>query len=411
MALLWNPQAEIDRWLQVEVAQMGRVQGIRLATLLIQVGAPSWTSVHLWERETKHDVVAFLHALDERIQRHSEHWLAEESADPLDGDLRRLRQWLHYGLTSSDVIDTGLGLALRASHSRLAHLANRTVGTLAAVIALLKPTRSVIGRTHGQWAVPMPAGHRWQVLWEMLVGTSSRFADLQSSVSVGKLSGPVGVNDPSLADQWGALIPLELETVESTQVVPRDGLAAWAQSAAQLATVCEAIATQIWLLAQEGIAEVSEGLADGQVGSSAMPHKANPVCSENIRGLARLARMDAEVLQLGAVQWGEHDLAHSSVERVALPDLCHLVATILVRTDKLLSGLQFHGQPVPDSYVNTHEQLMQLQREGVPYVEAHERIRSGSYPDGKIDTGTPCGYGDMDCGIRGGSARCGGCKQ
>lgn len=401
LAEIWSPQAEIDRWFEVEVHQMGRIRGEKAAGRLAKSGSPTWTAVYLWERETKHDVVAFLRAVDEQIQKK---WGNGDTG-------RELRQWLHYGLTSSDVVDTGLGLALKKTHGFLASLSRRTLAALGDLIQERVTASTIVGRTHGQRAVPMPAQHPWEVLLGMF---SRAHRDLYADwrgISVGKLSGPVGVVEEGDNSEVSTLLALGLGVVNGTQIVPRDGIARFAADLAALATVCEAIATQVWLLAQDDIAEVSEGRADGQIGSSAMPHKNNPVCSENIRGLARLARMNAEVLQLGTVQWGEHDLAHSSVERVALPDLCHLVATILTRTTKLLGGLQFNERPIPTSYVNTHEQLMQLQREGVPYVEAHERIRSGSYLDGKIDTNAPCGYGDKDCGIRGGSARCGGCKQ
>jgi adenylosuccinate lyase len=227
----------------------------------------------------------------------------------------------------------------------------------------------------------MPAAQRWYTIYGMLVGAWTRHQNSVSGLRIGKLSGPVGSHGVDPAERK-ALARLGLEPRVSGQAVPRDSIAHWAHCLAEIAMVYAAGATQVWLLAQSGIDEVTEDQPVGQVGSSAMPRKRNPITSENIRGLARLIRAQAEVLQDGVIQFGEHDLAHSSVERVTIPDLCHLSATIAKRFAALVSGLQFD---VPDPLpADTHTMLRRLQESGVPYVEAHARLRDKSYRDGKM---------------------------
>lgn len=371
ISVIWSRTAELDRWFAVEVARMRLVRDLQAAERLEKIGPPSPIRVADFEETTRHEVMAFLLAVDERIR-----W-TEPAGE--------LRQWLHYGLTSSDVIDTALGMAMRATHQVLTEYILQILAQLALLCTELQSQPLVMARTHGQYAVPMPAAHRWQVLYANLMIANRNFNEARADVMVGKMSGPIGASHSFPAGDAAPLRALGLASIPSTQIVPRVGLAHWAHSLAEVATVCEAIATQVWLLAQEDVGEVGEGAAPGQVGSSAMPHKFNPIRSENIRGLVRLARMNAEVLQQSVVQWGEHDLAHSSVERVALPDLCHLSAAILTRTAALVSGLQFRpGMAVPADYVDTHLALMAAQRAGKPYVEAHAELRSQPYPDGKI---------------------------
>lgn len=348
---------------------MRRVAVTALAEALEKVGPPTAVRVADFEETTKHEVMAFLLALDERIRAL---WREETESE--------LRQWLHYGLTSSDVTDTALGLALKGSHEILAQQGCDLMIRLGEVCQSLRDRPQVMGRTHGQYARTMVAPHRWLVLYSMLVTAVRKLMGARTDLLVGKLSGPVGDDDFTGIE---TLRGLGLGAVPSTQVVPRVGLAHWAHCLAEIATVCEAVATQVWLLAQQEVGEVSEDRTPEQVGSSAMPHKTNPIRSENIRGLARLVRMNAEVLQTTVVQWGEHDLSHSCVERVALPDLCHLSAAILTRTTALVSGLEFHVDPTGNGFVDTHQKLMDAQQAGEPYVVAHQRLQA-SYLDGKI---------------------------
>lgn len=371
---IWSPGEVYERWFQVELEHVRTLAGQSAFEALDEIGPPDPVSVYVHERVTGHDVAAFLRALDDRIQRFP--W---KDVQDVRLEISKIRSILHLGLTSSDVVDTALAMGLHDSaevvrdcQQRLAkeleRLANRTAG------------QYTIGRTHGQFAVPMPAYHRWSVLLDTLERVWRRCRGAFEDVAVGKLSGPVGLSEGSLTRT--ALARLNLREARATQIVPRDRLAHLAYCLGALATTAEAIATQVWLLAQENIGELRVAPV-GRVGSSAMPHKANPILAENVRGLVRMARSAAELLQIGMVQWGEHDLAHSSVERVAVPDLLHLVCTALERTATLVSGVVWEEPTIPEGYVDTSVELRRLQVQGVPYVDAHDQL-TASYRDGKI---------------------------
>lgn len=371
---LWTPTAIYGRWFEVEVEYLREIAGADAAEALAEIGPPTQREVAYHEQQTGHDVAGFLRAVDAKIQR--------AAVDETTGELRAK---LHYGLTSSDLVDTGLAMGLTRSWPIVVGLVDRLQQELCEIsMRLLGQT--TVGRTHGQLASMMPAGHRWRVLCGMAVRSGARLQSAFEEVRFGKLSGPVGISKSNRAKE--ALGRLGLNAFEQvcSQIVPRDGLAHWAQCMAAVAAVCDAIATQIWLLAQSGIEEVRVADA-GEVGSSAMPHKRNPIVAENIRGLARLAQSSADSLRIGMVQWGEHDLAHSSVERVAVPDLLHLVCTAASRTAALVQGLTHRGPVLPEHYRDTSAMLRALQAQGTPYVDAHARL-SATYRDGKIPANT-----------------------
>jgi adenylosuccinate lyase len=378
IAEIWAPQAVLDRWHRVEVVRVEQIAGADVGEALASVQTPTPAQVAYYERESRHDVMAFLRALDNRL-------IARLTVVAPEGKeaLERARAVLHYGLTSSDVVDTALAMGLQASGPVAVKLSRHLIAGLHRFAASLEPATTV-GRTHGQLAAPMPAAHRWDVLGGMVDRGMMRLLAAFNWTDVGKLSGPVGVN---ISGENAALHKLGLRGAESTQIVPRDRLAHLAHCLAEQATMCEAVATQVWLFAQAGVEEIR--LRIGTTSSSAMPHKTNPIAAETIRGLARLARSAAETLQLGVVQWGEHDMAHSSVERVSLVDLLHLTCTALLKTTALVSGLSWEEPRLPEGYVDASERLQELQSAGTPYVEAHAQL-TGLYRDGKIvaTTGT-----------------------
>jgi adenylosuccinate lyase len=294
------------------------------------------------ERETRHEFVAFLQVLRQALT---------------DLGYEQAHEHLHEGLTSSDVQDTTLALQTMCAS---AHVLLK-VGALAnALSGLISRTKTItqIGRTHGQYAVPRPFAHRWDVSRGMLDRQAVRLRTALAGISIGKLSGPVGT-DP-IKHAQAVFGELGLSSAPSTQIVPRDGLAHWAHVLAGLTTICEDIALQVRLLSQSDIDEVYEGQ---QVGSSAMPHKRhNPAMSENICGLARMARSRANELELGVVQWGDRDLAHSSVERVSIPDLLHLVCTALTRTADLVLELAVDEQSIRQNNIDAQTRADQATR-------------------------------------------------
>lgn len=373
LTLIWTREQVFIRWFDVGVEHVRTIAGREVGEVLLQVGPPTGHQVRWWENQTGHEMLAFLSALDRRIQNALDKGKVEPEL------AAKARAALHRGLTSSDVMDTALALGLQDSEVVITQEWRAASNEL---IKLMRRTedKQAIGRTHGQLAAPMEASHPWSVLFAVLSRCYSRTAEAFLNARVGKLSGPVGTNWRD--DEAVTLNKLGLFSTDSTQLVPRDRLANLAYQLSSLVTACEAVATQVWLLAQAGIAQVRLD-ESGTVGSSAMPHKRNPIMAENIRGLARMARPLAQELQLGMVQWGEHDLAHSAVERVALPDLLHLTATVLRRTATLVSGVSWEEVAPPAHYVDTNEALRRLQDSGVSYVEAHAQL-SGAYRDGKI---------------------------
>lgn len=383
MARIWSNGSKLVWWHQIEVENMRRAAGDELADALARIGPPDYRAVGKHEKRVRHDVMAFLLALDDKIRNLREVDVGEAPV-PVDA----LRQWLHFGLTSSDVADTATHMALVKAKDLLGQWTYDLLGALRAVImrsALEAKDEITIGRTHGQWAAPMPADHPWRVLFGML---NRAISSTEFSVAVGKMSGPVGTSRRGEVGALSLLMP-GVSATSATQLVPRDYIARWATALTDVTDVCEAIATRVWMLAQQGVDEVREGRGAEQVGSSAMPHKRNPIMSEHIRGLCRIARGYRDMLRQGVVQWGEHDLAHSSVERVALPDLCHVAARIITRTHTLLVNLEFVEHTTWDSvrefWFDTHAELQRLQREGMPYVEAHAKLTAG-YHGGKIET-------------------------
>lgn len=328
---LWSPTSIIDRWVLVEIEVL-RARGIDGETLDGMVAQrPTPIQVLAREQATNHEFVAFLDAWRQNL---------EETGINCPSHL-------HAGLTSSDVIDTAQALALVASHELVKNLLHELTGTVEARSD--RSSTAQIGRTHGQYAEPYPASHPWTVFVGMLDRQALRLSRAGSGLWSAKLSGPVGWNGPQGGPVVGRVLEnkilrkLGLIACDSTQIVPRDGLAHWVGTVAELATICEAIATRVRLWSQSGVDEYWEATRPDQVGSSAMPHKQhNPLLSENICGLARMVRTQAATLQQGVVQWWDRDLSHSSVERVMLPDLCHLICTILVRTHTLIDGLSLN---------------------------------------------------------------------
>ena len=362
--LIFSEQEKIRRWVQIEVAAMkalGHDPGETVVPDPVQVGAQ--------ERITRHDVVAFIRA-----------WLA------LNPENETLQRWVHYGLTSSNVTDTALGMAIDQATDRISDKVRDLVSQVLSIAQDLVGVPQV-ARTHGRYAQVRPAHHPWYVYRTVLRRQFLRLMSATQAAAVGALRGPVGIGRIiDVRDEDQALAGLGLGSPEYvTQIVPRDGLAAWAASLSHIATTCEAMATQIRLLSQSGIQEVGPKPAarHGTVGSSAMPHKVNPALAENICGLARMIRPIPAQLELGIIQWGEHDLAHSSVERVQVETLCHLMVAILDRTQQLLQQTKWDSDQMAANVelaedlgeARSNQWLMDMVDHGYSYLEAHEAIQ------------------------------------
>jgi adenylosuccinate lyase len=333
VAALFTDEARMARWLEVELLA---VEGLAVAGVVPEadavaarrrapvVDAAFVAEVEERERVTDHDVAAFVDVVQRRVGQ-------PEGA------------WIHYGLTSSDVVDTAQCAALAAAGDLLVEAADGLVGALRARSVELIDV-PVTGRTHGMHAEPTTFGAKF-ALWALQADRDrQRLRAARERVAVGKLSGAVGTYsniDPSVEAHVCAA--LGLRPVPATQVIARDRHAEFLYACASAGATVELIATEVRHLARSEVGEVEEAFGSGQKGSSAMPHKRNPVLSERLSGLARVLRGYSMAGLEDVALWHERDISHSSVERVVLPDASLLTCYVLRKATSLVSGLVVHA--------------------------------------------------------------------
>jgi len=312
MGALWTDEARFATWVEVELlaceahAKLGIVPDADLAAIREGV-APSPARVAEIERETNHDVIAFLTAF----------------AESIPGDAAR---WVHYGMTSSDLLDTALGLTLGRAVDVVLARADRLVEVLATRAEEHWDTLCA-GRTHGVHAEPTTFGHKLAAFAFAVDRSRTRLRSARTAVAVGTISGAVGTYsniDPFVEAYVCERLGLGIEPV-ATQVVARDRHAELLTALAILGAAVEQIGLEVRHLQRTEVREAEEPFTAGQKGSSAMPHKRNPILSERICGLARVLRGNAVVGLENVALWHERDITHSSAERVVLPD--SLIAT------------------------------------------------------------------------------------
>jgi adenylosuccinate lyase len=327
MAAVWSEEAKLSYWLRIEVlacqawARLGRIPQQDVEEIKARAAAPAPDRVAEIERTTNHDVAAFVQAVAE--------------------DVGPAGRWIHYGLTSSDVVDTGLALQLRAA----AALILEGLEDLLAIVkrrALEHRYTICIGRTHGVHAEPTTFGHKLAVWAFELERDRTRLRRAREAVGVGKLSGAVGTYaavDPAVEEYVCAELGLR-PAEAATQVVQRDAHAEFSWALAVTAATLEKMALEVRHLARTEVREVEEPFASGQKGSSAMPHKRNPILSERICGLSRLVRSNLQAALEDVALWHERDISHSSVERVVLPDSSITVHYQLHLATRVIEGLR-----------------------------------------------------------------------
>lgn len=334
MDAVWSDVAKFARFLEVELlateahASLGLVPKVDASAC--RAGAPTVDDSFVRavaEREaiTDHDVAAFVDVVQAAIAEHG-------SADAA--------KWIHYGLTSSDVGDTVLCWQLRDAADHLLEVLSGLLGVLVAIARTHRDT-VMIGRTHGVHAEPTTFGAK-VALWALQVDRDrTRLRAARDSVAVMKLSGAVGTysNIPPAVEAFVGEA-LGLRPVPATQVIARDRHAEFLYACASIAATCELIAVELRHLQRTEVGEVREGFRSGQKGSSAMPHKRNPISAETISGLARVARTNLLAGLQDVALWHERDISHSSVERIVLPDTSHLTHYMVRRLTGLLSRLE-----------------------------------------------------------------------
>jgi adenylosuccinate lyase len=341
MAAQFTDEARFEMWLEVELlavegwAEVGTIP--REAAAAVRARAPKVTpelvaAINDRERVTDHDVAAFVDVVQDAIG-------APEGS------------WVHYGLTSSDVVDT----ALCATLTRAADLLLDASGALVAVLkarALEFMDAPMPGRTHGMHAEPTTFGAKL-ALWCLQADRDrGRLRVARAKIAVGKLSGAVGTYsniDPRVEEH--VCRALGLTAVPATQVIARDRHAELLWACASVGATIEMIGTEIRHLARTEVGEVEEAFGSGQKGSSAMPHKRNPILSERLSGLARVLRGYLGAGLEDVALWHERDISHSSVERVILPDACLLTYYVMRRAAGLVQNLVVHTERMRSNVV------------------------------------------------------------
>ena len=363
MGAIWTEQNRFQKWLDVEIAacqanaEAGNIPADAVEVIRAKA-AFSPERIHELEKTLDHDVIAFTTNLAENIGPEA--------------------RWVHYGLTSSDVVDTANALLLReAGDLLLAKL--QTLSDVLKRRALEFKDTPMIGRTHGIHAEPMTLGLTFALWYEENRRNIDRMTRARAVVSYGKLSGAVGAFahlDPDIEERVCFLLGLRPASV-STQVIQRDRYAEFVTTLAIIASSLEKFALQIRHWQRTEVGEAHEYFKPGQKGSSAMPHKRNPILSERICGMARIIRGYAVAALEDNALWHERDISHSSAERVILPDACiavdymlakaaSLIDTLVVKPERMLEnlnatrGLVFSGQL-----------LLELAAAGVPREEAY----------------------------------------
>ncbi|HZR17259.1 MAG TPA: adenylosuccinate lyase [Verrucomicrobiae bacterium] len=368
MREIWTDQRKLEIWLQIELlasealAKEGLVPEQDLAQMKSRA-AFSLERCKELERTLNHDVIAFTTNVAENI------------GDPAS-------RWLHFGLTSSDVIDTAFAVQMVQS----ADILVRDVEALRKVIAAKARQHQftpMIGRSHGIHAEPTTFGLKLALMYDEFGRAQNRLAAARETVAVGKLSGAVGTSahlSPKIEASVCKKLGLRPAPI-ATQVVPRDLHAEFIGVLALVGASIERWATEFRHLQRTEVLEAEEFFAKGQKGSSAMPHKRNPITAERLTGLARVLRGNTVAAQENVALWHERDISHSSVERIIFPDSCTLLDYMLVTLTKLVEGLVVYPENMKRNLKlslgmwNSQTVLLALIKKGLTREQAYELVQ------------------------------------
>ncbi len=367
MGKIWSDRSRYEKWLEVELLALEAwsVLGEIPAEVVEPIRSKaSFDPERILEIEavTHHDVIAFLTNVAE--------YVGEDS------------RYIHYGMTSSDVLDTGLALQMRDAMDLIIGEARALALTLKAR-ALEFRHQPMIGRTHGIHAEPTVFGHKLALYAFEMARDLERLRRAREVISCGKLSGAVGVYgniDPRVEAYVCERLGLKPAEV-STQVLQRDRHAEYLAAIAVTGATCEKIATEVRALQRTDILEAEEPFAKGQKGSSAMPHKRNPIICERIAGMARLLRGNALAGLENVALWHERDISHSSVERVIIPDSTTALHYMLVKLHNVIRGLQVYPERMranlerTGGLIHSERVLLALVGKGLTREEAYAVVQ------------------------------------
>jgi adenylosuccinate lyase len=372
MAHIWSEENKYRQWLEVELAASDALAETNdvppeAARALRKYASFDLKHVHEIEREVKHDVIAFTTAVSESLAA-----AGEAGAS----------RWLHYGLTSNDVVDTAQALMVRSASDLILKGINELAAVLKARAFEFKDTVQ-IGRTHGIHAEPITFGLKLALWYDEVQRNLARFSAAAEDMRVGKISGAVGTFGhigPQAEERICRRLGLRPAAIAS-QVISRDRHANYIATLALVAATLEKIALEIRHLQRTEVREVEEPFTPGQKGSSAMPHKRNPVTCEQICGLARVVRGNVQPAFENIALWHERDISHSSVERVILPDTTTVVDYMLARTIWLISGLRVSAERMKRNLdltrglVFSGQLLLDLSAAGMLREEAYKLVQ------------------------------------
>ena len=358
---IWKTENKLNTWLKVELAHLDSLMSnITDKTLTekeynqiienISINKDRWAEI---ENETHHDVQAFVQMLEESVPDNS-------------------GRWIHYGLTSSDILDTSLSIMCKESLQVIIKYCGQTLHTLSKILKSDHASSRILSRTHGKAAEIQTY---YDVIYRWLSGLRKGYdalVDAKTKVSVGKMSGASGnYNFSSLQNEANALRILDLKPVPSSQIISRQYYLDYFYGILQMILSIEKIAYDIRIYSIDGINEMSEPFSLRQKGSSAMPHKKNPILSENICGLTRLYKSYFHTAIENCTTLLERDISHSSSERIIFKDAAHIACFTLKRLDKIFKGLNLHIE-LAEKHCQTMTQAVLSQE------KMHENIKSGS---------------------------------
>jgi adenylosuccinate lyase len=377
MRELWSDQRKFEIWLEIEIlaceamAELDQIP--RADAVEIRKRARfSIAEIAEIEKRTNHDVIAFL-----------------ENVATSVGPAAR---WMHQGLTSSDVLDTTLAVQLTEACQVLAADLATLRMTVAARARTFKMT-PMIGRSHGIHAEPITFGLKLALMFDEFGRAEERLAQTKERIRVGKLSGAVGTHahlDPAIERTVCEKLGLKAANI-STQIIQRDRHAEFCTTLALIASSIDRWATEFRHLQRTEVLEVEEFFAEGQKGSSAMPHKRNPITGERLSGLARVLRGNAVAALENVALWHERDISHSSAERIILPDSCILLDYMLAKLNELVKGLQVYPERMQQNLelskglYFSQSILLALTRAGAERKAAYEAVQRAAMRTWKGD--------------------------
>lgn len=367
MRSLWTEQRKLEIWLEIEtlacegMAELGTIPKEDAVTIR-QKAAFDIEKVREIEKRTNHDVIAFLEDVASHVGPAS--------------------RWIHQGLTSSDLLDTTLAVQMNSACAILLDDLNHLRDAIAKRAVEHKFT-PMIGRSHGIHAEPISFGLKMALMYDEFSRSTQRLLQMRERIRVGKISGAVGTHahlDPRVEKFVCEKLGLKAAAL-STQIIQRDRHAEFMTVLALIASSIDRWATEFRHLQRTEVLEVEEYFAAGQKGSSAMPHKRNPITGERLSGIARVIRGNAVAALENVALWHERDISHSSVERIILPDSCTLLDYMLVQLRKLVEGLQVYPEnmkrnmEITGGLYASQSALLMLTEKGLERKDAYEAVQ------------------------------------